>query len=166
MTALTDPEAHTPAHILAQPGQSEDGLPDFSVKRTNVRFRVDGDVFEAPRAIPADTMADIVNRFSDIDDKGKSEAESIGDLREIIRVLLFPESVERFLARMGDQQNPIGTDQVGAIIPWLMEQYGMRPTEPLSSSSDTGPSPETGTGSTAPALAVASGSENSPPTSS
>ena len=63
-------------------------------------------------------------------------------------MVLLPESNALFQKRLEDLENPIGLEQAGSVIEWLLEHYGMRPTEP-SSDSSTGPvSPASGTNST------------------
>lgn len=119
---------------------------DFSRKRERLVFRIDDDVFEAAAALPGNTLAQFATRFSNVesvplDQQLKVFADALG-------LVLLPESNARFQKRLDDLQNPIELEQASDVITWLLEHYGLRPTEP-SSDSSTGPaSPASGTNST------------------
>lgn len=120
---------------------------DFTKQRDDISFRVDDDVFHAARGVPAEVLMDFASQFS-----GMSLAtpvdEQLKAFRGVFELVLLPESLERFNVRMRDRANPIDIEQCEQIITWLMERYGLRPTE-LPSSSPGGPqSPVTGTTST------------------
>lgn len=123
-------------------------LKDFSSRAKPVRFRVDDDVFEAPAVIPAQVMLDFVSNFNTLGESADQDAQ-VNAMTAMIDMVLMPESAGRFKQRMGDRDNPIGLDQIQDILPWLMERYGMRPTEPSDTSSDGQADRETGTDSTA-----------------
>lgn len=133
---------------------------DFSKKRKDITFRVDDDVFQAARGVPAEVLLDFATEFA-----GTGTAATVDQqlkaFRSMLDVVLLPESLERFSARMRDRANPIEIDQVEDIVTWLMEQYGLRPTE-VPSSSPGGPSaPGPGTsltGSTAGEVSISAAS--------
>ncbi|MGY5627463.1 hypothetical protein ACW7N6_38490 [Streptomyces sp. UC1A3] len=108
---------------------------DFSKKRKDITFRVDDDVFEASRGVPADVLLDFATEFSDIATTATID-QQLKAFRSMLDVVLLPESLKRFNERMRDRANPIEIDQVEEIVTWLMEQYGLRPTEAPSSSPD------------------------------
>lgn len=120
---------------------------DFTKKRDDVTFRIDDDVFHAARGVPAEVLMDFATQFS-----GMSLAtpvdEQLKAFRGVFELVLLPKSLQRFTARMRDRENPIEIDQCEQVITWLMEQYGLRPTELPSSSLDGPQSPATGTTST------------------
>lgn len=117
---------------------------DFTKKRDDISFRVDDDVFHAARGVPAEVLMDFATQFS-----GMSLAtpvdEQLKAFRSVFELVLLPESLERFTARMRDRENPIEIDQCEDIVTWLMEKYGLRPTEQPSSSPPGPESPVTGT---------------------
>lgn len=113
-------------------------MKDFSKKRSDIVFRVDGDVFQAARGVPAEVLLDFAAEFSGME-AGATVDQQLQAFRSLLEVVLLPESLARFTSRMRDRENPIEMDQVEDIVTWLMEQYGLRPTEP-SSSSPAGPS--------------------------
>lgn len=110
-------------------------MKDFSKKRTDITFRVDDDVFQAARGVPAEVLLDFATEFADIATTATVD-QQLKAFRSMLDVVLLPESLERFQERMRDRANPIEIDQVEQIVTWLMEQYGLRPTEAPSSSPD------------------------------
>ena len=125
---------------------------DFSIDESPVRFKVGADTFEAPHALPLPVMADLVD-LSKGSDSATSQ-QSIERLLTVFDKILLPDSALHFRHRIMDQVNPIGFRQLMDIFHWLLEVYGLRPTEP-SSASSTGPS-DGGTTSTDGALSEAS----------
>ena len=70
--------------------------------------------------------------------------------------VLQPESAVRFEAKMrSDKLDPIEHDQALDIMFWILEQYGLRPTQPSSVSSDGSPTDDGGTPSEAGVSEVA-----------
>lgn len=121
-------------------------IKDFSEQHERVLFRVDGDVFEAARTIPGKTLARFAGRFANIE---KVPAEQQLDaMAEALGMVLLPESNALFQKRLDDLHNPISLEQASNVITWLLERYGMRPTQPSSPSSDGPASPVSGTSST------------------
>lgn len=123
-------------------------MKDFSKKRTDIVFRVDDDVFQAARGVPAEVLLDFATEFAGIETTATVD-QQLKAFRSMLEVVLLPESLERFSARMRDRADPIEIDQVEDIVTWLMEQYGLRPTEAPSSSPDGRSVPAPGITSTA-----------------
>lgn len=123
-----------------------DPVKDFSRKRERLAFRIDDDVFEAATALPGKTLARFATRFTDIERTPFNKQLEL--FADALGMVLLPESNSRFQKRLDDLENPIELEQASDVIQWLMEAYGLRPTEP-SSDSSTGPaSPAPGTNST------------------
>jgi hypothetical protein len=134
---------------------------DFTKARRDISFRVDDDMFHAARGVPADVLLDFATEFSSMETSATID-QQLKAFRSMLEVVLLPESLKRFNERMRDRENPIEIDQVEDIVTWLMEQYGLRPTEP-SSASPSGPSsPGPGTTSTVSTPAEVSISASSP----
>ncbi len=145
---------------------SGDDLKDFSRARARVRFRIDQDVFEAASALPAEILVEFSNKFAGITDKTLRADELFGAIREVFSLVLLPESYDRMTSRLRDQTNPVDLEQMSDTLVWLVEQYGLRPTPP-SSSSPSGPVlPAPGTGLTESTPVVASTFDPFPPTGS
>jgi len=110
-------------------------MKDFSKKRRDIVFRVDDDVFEAARGVPAEVLLDFATEFAGMETSATVD-QQLKAFRSMLEVVLLPESLTRFTERMRDRANPIEIDQVEEIVTWLMEQYGLRPTEAPSSLPD------------------------------
>jgi hypothetical protein len=67
----------------------------------------------------------------------------------MMSLVLEQPSADLFFARMSDKTRPISMPQMMKVVSYLMEAYGMVPTQPSSSSSPGPASPPTGTSSTA-----------------
>lgn len=122
---------------------------DFSIGRKSIQFRVDDDVFEAVPDIAAELAMEYASQMEILTDP---ERNSLDDQKEVVystlRLVLFPESADRFIERLRDQANPIGQTRFGKITQWLLEQYGLRPTEQDSASSTGSENQDAGTSST------------------
>lgn len=120
---------------------------DFSRKRKRLDFRIDGETFEAAPGLPGDIYAEFVTLYN-----GTADTETYQQqhdlLKSALKLALLEESFARFTARLKDKANPIDDDQMADVVLWLLEEYGMRPTQPSQPSSDGPASPESGTSST------------------
>lgn len=126
-----------------------DGLKDFSRARKRIRFRIDGDVFEAAPALPAETLVEFSNRFADVTEKKLGAGELFSAIRGVLELVLLPESFARLSVRLRDPSSPVDMEQMSDTVVWLVEQYGLRPTQQPSSSHSGPVRPEPGTGLTA-----------------
>ncbi len=106
---------------------------DFSVDEEPVRFKVGADTFEAPYALPLPVMAELGDLSKSSD--ALSSSESIEKLLTIFDKILLEESATVFRQRVMSRDRPIGFKQLMDIFHWLLEVYGLRPTEPSSPSS-------------------------------
>lgn len=120
---------------------------DFSRPRKRLTFTIDGELFEAAPVLPGDIYAEFVTRYN-----GTVNTETYQQQHDLLKgaigLALMPESYDRFADRLKDKANPVDDDQMADVILWLLEAYGLRPTEPSQPSSDGPPSPESGTSST------------------
>lgn len=137
---------------------------DFSEARERVLFRIDGDVFEAASALPGKTLARFAGRFADIE-KVPPE-QQLDAMTDALSMVLLPDSAALFAKRLDDLTNPISLEQASDVITWLLECYGMRPTEPSSPSQAGQPSPAPGTSLTGAAPLPAPSSATFQPTGS
>jgi hypothetical protein len=140
MTELLTHANGVPA-LAAPPGR------DFSRKRPSLAFTIDDDTFTPAPVLPGDVYAEFVslyNRTGNVD----SYQEQHDLLKAALQLALLPDSWERFAKRLKDKTNPIDDDQMADVVLYLLEAYGLRPTQPSQPSSDGPPSPESGTSST------------------
>jgi hypothetical protein len=120
-------------------------IPDFSrleVKEPK-RFIIDDITYECSPVLPAGgtrTLAKLtrLQRLSaaepaDQDEYGLDIVEQLGEFMDTI---MLPDSAKQFAERIRDPLHPIDDEQIGKIIVWLIGEYGGRPTNPPSPSSD------------------------------
>jgi hypothetical protein len=135
-------------------------MKDFTRPHLPISFTIDDDKFDAVPAIPAQTLMDMTSEFESMDDD--NAGESIKAMMAVLEKFLMPASFRRFSERMASREEPIEFPQVNDVIFWLLEQYGMRPTQPSSASADGQPSPDSGMSSTGNTPDVVSISSPSP----
>lgn len=121
---------------------------DFTVEKSRVQFKLDGDIFTGVRDIPAVKAMEFSGHADQLKRDDAPMEERIAGFMDIIRLLLEPDSAELFIARLNDSANPIGIQTMLKVVPWLFEQYSLRPTTPDSDSSTGSGNPESGTSST------------------
>lgn len=139
---------------------------DFSKPRKTLQFRIDDDVFQAAPAIPAEVLIQFAEQFSTADPTKMAIAEQVRIFRDMLDIVLLPESMAIMRKRMSDAQNPVDIEQLNDVVTWLFEEYGMRPTTESVSSSIGDSPPEPGTTLTASIPEQVSISAASPSTGS
>lgn len=133
---------------------------DFTGDAEPIQFKIHDEVFTAFEDIPLKHMGKLADIGGDL--QAGDGTAAINRLLRLFEKLLVPESYARFQAAVnGESTTSIGISRIKAIIPWLMEQYGLRPTEASSGSGDT--LSESGASSTDGAQPVESISESSTP---
>jgi hypothetical protein len=140
MTELLTHANGTPA-LAAPPGR------DFSRPRPSLAFTIDDDTFTPAPALPGDVYAEFVTLYNRTG-RVENYQEQHDLLKAALQLALLPESWDRFAQRLADKTNPIDDDQMADVVLYLLEAYGLRPTQPSQPSSDGPPSPESGTSST------------------
>lgn len=108
----------------------DDGVADLSEPaKPPIPVKIDNDVFYCASALPGGAMKLLgtMNRIS--------ADEQIERMGEVLDVIMFEESKERFIDRMNDPANPITIDQFAKMFAYVMMLYSEdRPTEPVSPS--------------------------------
>jgi hypothetical protein len=124
-------------------------IKDFTIKQKQIKFKIDNDIFAAHAILGLPLMQDMVKLGKSI---GNLEGdEKFDGIFEIFDKLLTPDSSARFKQRA----QSIGEDgidvkrQLIPILYFLLETYGVRPTQQSSDSSTGLPSETDGTSSTA-----------------
>lgn len=135
-------------------------MKDFSKERKLIEFMIDGDKFDCVPAIPAQVLMDLTSEFTTMDEEDPTQA--IKAMQTVLSRFLLPASYALFEKRMADQEKPIEFPQVNDVVMWLLEEYGMRPTEQPSDSVGGLPNPVPGTTSTGSTPDVVSTSLPSP----
>lgn len=154
-----------PNGVAAMPAASPPAARDFSKKRKRLDFTIDTDTFDAAVALPGDIYAEFVTLYNKTGDV-ETYQDQHDLLKSALQLALLPESWDRFAARLKDKTRPIDDDQMADVVLWLLEEYGMRPTQPSQPSSDGPASPESGSSSTENTQPAESTSPTSQPTAS
>lgn len=144
----------------------DDGVVDFAPEPRSVRFRIGPDVFEGLDDIPAMSAMRFSAQAGELHGAGVLTEKSVDKMVDLLRLLLKPASAQLLIERMDDPERPVGIETFTRIVPWLLEQYGLRPTEPSPESPDGRPSPDGGTSSTESTSGQVSISAASPSTGS
>ncbi len=120
--------------------EPDQGIRDFTIHREPKQFRIDDDLFKAPAIISPIALRKITAMYTEIGDitaLGSDIDRTLDILGQIFGILLPGASGVRFKERLLSEEEPL--DLIGQVIPalyWLLEQYGMRPTQPSSPSPD------------------------------
>lgn len=140
-------------------------IKDFSTPTREVKFKIDEDIFNAVPDIAGGLLIDFAVHAASL---SEAELESQPQIfTAMFDLVLFDDSAKLFTERMRDKNRPITISQAMDVVNWLMEQYGMRPTQPSESSSD-GSAPQVSTTNltgTAP-VEVSTSWDSPPPDSS
>lgn len=118
---------------------------DFSHSLEPKRFRINDDVFEACPELPLGMIQDLAKFMTS---REELATKGMDVLNQLFDALLFDESAARWRARTTNKEKPIGVSHAIEIIPWLLEEYGLRPTQPSSPSQTGSDDGKTGTSST------------------
>lgn len=141
---MTEPTIVTPA---------DDEIKDFTRAAKRIRFRVAPDVFEGIPGLPAMELVEFAALADKLDEADVGQFPAL--FRQLFGMILQEDSYDLFNKRLSDREHPIDFQHLQDILPWLLEEYGLRPTQPSSDSSAGSESPDVGTPSTENAQAVA-----------
>lgn len=139
----------TPELNFTPPGEEEVEIKDFTIRKKTIPFRIDNDVFHATAILSIPMMQNLVRVSRDLGEMMKNDDYSAMEM--LFTELLLPPHGERFAQRLKSKDvDAIDVKrQVLPIMHYLLEQYGLRPTQ-LSSDSSAGlPSGTDGTSFTA-----------------
>lgn len=141
---------------FTKPQTPDDGIKDFTKDRgAPPAFRVGDHVYTAATGLPAQTVLDFATQFGALT-TATPVAEQITVFAEILDQLLEDESAKTFRENMASKhpRNMIEFDQLESIIEYVMEKFGLRPTQPSSPSASGPELPDDGTSWTGSTPAV------------
>jgi hypothetical protein len=150
-----------------------DEVRDFTLPSKPIRFKIDDDEFAAPAIISIIVLRKIAKLYAEAGPKlsalssGDASDEQIGEalyaIADMFKTLIPGPSGVRFAQRLLSEDEPIDLNrQAMPVLQYLLERYGMRPTQPASPSPSGSSTPNGGTSSTDGALSEASDSTTSP----
>lgn len=129
-------------------------MKQFTTRSEPIRFRIDDDDFEAASEIPAATLFELAGVKDEIR-AAENRTQQFDALLSIFQKLLTDESYKMLHDRVSSREKPIPNKTLMEVMDWLLgEGYGMRPTQPPSSSpgQSAEPSGDTSTAGVSPAL--------------
>lgn len=138
---------------------------DFTLPMEPIRFRVDQDEFAAPAFLSPVTLKRFATRFAEVQPLLANPMADIdaamNGFADLFVTLIPGESGQRLHDRLLSEDHPIDlTRQALPILFFLMESWGLRPTQSSSSSPDGPPTPSEDTSSTAGASLAESASQS------
>lgn len=122
-----------------------------------IKFKVDGRVMLARQPLPSQ-----VAYLMGITSRQRSEQDQMGGMMNFVDSILGDDDSQHLLNKLLDPEDDFDTDDMMAIVRFLLEEWSARPTQPVSGS--TGSQPTTGPESTL--RTQESTSSNSVPTAS
>jgi hypothetical protein len=113
---------------------------DFSLSHDDVvpRFMIAPDTFRCYPEIPLDVMMDVVQMTQQKVDG----IERFKQMMDMLSGVIVAEDWDRFINRTkratpeNPNPSPIGIRHIKELLPWIMEVYGLRPTQESSESAD------------------------------
>lgn len=122
----------------------EQDIRDFTLPVKPIRFRIDDDLFEAPGILSIITLRRIATLYREVAPKltnltrdDAEIAERLDAIAGLFRTLIPGASGERFAERLTSETEPIDLmRQAMPILHYLLERYGLRPTQPSSGSAN------------------------------
>ncbi|MGH9857912.1 MAG: hypothetical protein ACRD4B_08720 [Acidobacteriota bacterium] len=105
---------------------------DFTISTEPITFKVGPDVFTAHPILATVIIGELVTVVKDMEtmegDQIGIQLSAVGDL---FKLMLTDDCADRFVERLSSRDEPLDLkQQVIPIMFWLMEEYGLRPTEP------------------------------------
>lgn len=139
---------------------------DFSKPRQDIKFKIDDDVFTAYSRLSPQAMQNAIHALAklqsakddlDVENLNVENLENLEHLADynlleklsvladVLDGMLQPESAKIFRERLLGSDNVIDYQTAIGVMQWLMEVYGLRPTQQSEPSSAGSPSVEPGT---------------------
>lgn len=110
-------------------------IKDFEFSPETKQFRLyqnDPFTFEAAPQLPLG-LADMARQLT----VASIQEHGIGVILDFFDGVLLESSAAEIRRRASDKTMPFGPAMLRPVLMWLLEEYGLRPTEPSSSSSST-----------------------------
>lgn len=117
---------------------------DFTRKRTPVFFTIEGERFDCYSAIALPSLQEIVEVAQEF-----STETAVESFTAFFKIVMEEAGAVRLEEMLKDKRNPLDQEQAVEIMQWLLEVYGLRPTQPSSESSPGSPTDDAGTPSEA-----------------
>jgi hypothetical protein len=125
------------------------GVMDFTPTTQAKRWRFYDDVFELAPELPIAVALRYQSKVAHMAEGKLTGDEQLELMTEVIEWGLVKKDRTRFRRLFSDEaEHPLGLTTFNRLLPWMFEQFGLRPTEPSPESADGSPSPDGGMNST------------------
>lgn len=105
-----------------------DGYADFSDERQPIRFSAQGQRYECFPALAAGTGQKVAHSADGLD-----PSDAVGALSVFFHLVMASEDADRLEKQLRDQApDSLTVEQGVKIMHYVMERYGLRPTQPSS----------------------------------
>ena len=121
---------------------------DFTKVKKRVEFTIDDDTFVAPKVLPIPVLQQLAGA-ADALKTSESAVAALQQIVDVFDIILIDSSAARLRERISSKDEPVDLDQLTEILLWLLEVYGLRPTQQSSDSSAGSPNVVSGTPLTA-----------------
>jgi hypothetical protein len=126
---------------------------DFTKAKKRVEFKIDDDTFVAPKVLPIPVMQELA-QAADALKANESTSDALNKIINVFDIILLTDSATKMRERVASKDEPVDLGQLSDILLWLLEVYGLRPTQQSSSLSAGSPDGTSGTPLTAGAPSV------------
>lgn len=103
-------------------------IKDFSINLAPKKFKINDDIYELIPDIPIGLFKDIISNVREV-----RINEDLEPIFKFFDEVMFEDSAKLFRTRAFDKKKPIGPVTLKLIIEWMLEEYGLRPTNPSDS---------------------------------
>lgn len=100
---------------------------DFTDDRKPIRFMAQGEKYECHEALSIATTQEIATAAANV-----NEDNVLDGLDTFFSIVMDEDNASRLAAQMRSKTNPLTTAQSVNIMHWVLERYGLRPTQPSS----------------------------------
>ncbi len=115
---------------------------DFTKKRPEIAFGINGVKLYARPKLGIKTIQKIARLRISL--ASADDGEKFDRIVDMFALLLRPDSLAVFTELMDDPEDEVDGDDLTAMMNYVMERQGLRPTQPSSESSTSSPSGQPG----------------------
>lgn len=114
-------------------------MKDFTKKKKVVQFAFDGEVYRCYPGLAPEGLQDLVRFADDI-----TAENAMKSLHGFFDVVMNEENARKIQAKLRDKESPLEIDVATDMMLWILEQFGLRPTQSSPDSSTGSPTGDDG----------------------
>lgn len=117
---------------------------DFTKKRKPVQFAYSGVVYRCYPGLAPESLQELLQYAEGVD-----ASNALTSLDSFFGLVMNADNAALIRAKLRDREDPLELDTAADIMMWVLEQYGLRPTQSSPDSSNGSPTGADGTPSMA-----------------